>query len=207
MSSQLGGKDAEKTTEENNQRVTEKVEDLRQLVKILNDLKDYSELWVEQNEEKKVKETASWTLEKVCDLCVNNPSYIKECSESVIFGFNQEQKQKFVNDIENFRILASGNNFELIKNKQAEIKNRYLKTGIVNLSLLLGLIIIPSITIITKGSLCGSVLNYQVELKPNITIREIFTVCKKFTEHELESIQLVEYMNPKQIRIVIGDFA
>ena len=64
----------------------------------------------------------------------------------------------------------------------------------------------PGLVIVSEGSTYrGFVLSYELKLKADVTFRNFFDICKKFMDHEAHSIQEIEYVDEKTIRVIVDE--
>ena len=166
--------------------------DTKQLVKILNDTREYfpySKIQnVDYNTNEKVYGTISCIIDLVCDLAEVDPDYVNKISESVVFNFKEDEKIQFVNDLGN-------------ENRTVDVEEKYLEIGKKQLILILDYVIVPSITVKSKVE-TGLV---TLQLNQNITIKEFFRVCYKIMDHPNHSIAEVKYVAKNQIEIVVDE--
>jgi len=171
------------------------ISDTEQLTNILNDLKEYfpSTRREDITEEDRVCQTVEYVLYMLRDNH-DDREYVSTIANSVLFAFTDIQKAQFVNDVNTEDMTLE------------ELQERYLDIGSKQLSLLLDAIITINVELVSKGSTYyGSVLNYDLLLKSNITVRDVFIVCGKFMDHSAHSIESVEQVNDHQIRIVVEE--
>jgi hypothetical protein len=170
------------------------IHDTKQLVKILNDTKEYFGTIQrdELSENVKMRYAISTILDVACDTVEVDLPYVKQCSESSIFALDDAQKVQFIDDVKNYKTI--------------DIEEKYMDAGISQFSLLLESVVVPSIKITSNGSAyCGSVMRYELQLKPYTMVRDIFDICRKIMDHDAHCIQAVQYMGPDQIHIVVDE--
>lgn len=177
----------------------EEISDLSQLVKILNDIKEYFPNINNEEEdgEHAASATVDWILSYLYDRIEEfdddegKQAWIQENADSSIFAFNDQQKERFIRDI----------------NNQVPLEGlwQHREIGAARLKSLLDMIVRTPVTLSCSDVYSGSVARYKLELKPGIKVSDIFEVCNKFTEHDMHSIDSFVYLEPNTIIVNIDE--
>lgn len=164
--------------------------DVTHLVKILNDVKDYFLFIHDENERRRAGNCVSYILDS-CSDCADNPDFVRQCYESEIFAFSDIQKEEFV---------------KCLQNKPENLDEKYGSIGTANLLTILDASIVSSITLKSQGSTYrGSVANYELQLKPNITIKNLIYICRKFMDHPNHCISSFEWDGSHAIKVFVDE--